>query len=481
MRRVLLPPNEAVIEPRLIGGRSTATEWGRLLLGVVVLAWLSAPVVGFLNVLTLLTAVGFAAALLGFSRPALGLLGVTMVCTLDPLVRAMLSNALLRWNTFNYCLLLVMAVSSSFVWRVADLHSRLLKVFILLLAADLVLSPEYEMGVQHILNVATLFGLLVYAAQAGGDEDIWYMVGVVNGTVGALGGLMYLLLKEGLPAVNPNAWSLFPEAAVFSACLGFRHAATRKNGQLVLGLLAGANVMWTFLSASRGGLLIASVGLIYILMSMKRGTHRLVVVSGAVALVVVSFAVFAAQGDRTLYRFNKLFDEEQSVAGRTSGRSDLAVAGLHMFKEHPFGVGTGGFAHAWSQVGFLPGLSTFKRGEEFQAHSGWIKVLAENGVPGILLMMAYVGSFAYCGITGRREGKLPLGLLTTCALAMAFVSTEFQGKTFWMLAAGATAQLHPREMARCLAAETERFWGRPRRLLTDPPNRDQPLSPSSTS
>jgi O-antigen ligase len=471
MRRILEPPGEAPPVPGLLGGESAAIQWGRLFVVIVVGAWAVAPLIGYIASLQLLMLVAFAAAFFGFGRPAIGVLGVTLLCTLDPVARVLVLSAggLLRWNTFNYLLLAVMAFSAAFLWRVADPHSRLLKVFVLALAVGLIFSPDVPNGVEHVLGVTSMFGLLVYLAQAGEDADLWYMVGVVSGTAGALGGLMFLLLKHSLPYVNTNVFALFPETAVFAVCLAFRYVATRPGRQVTLGSLAGANAMWAFLSGSRGGILIVSVGLLFILVSTKRATHRLIFLGAAVLIGTIALSTFDDMETSSLHRISKMLDTDQSAASRTSGRSDLAIAGLYMVGRAPLGVGTGGFAPTWANLGFVPGLSNFKRGQEFQAHSAWIKVLAENGWPGLVLMAAYVASFAFCGFKIRHEvaGSLSLGLLVTTALTVAFLSTEFQGKAVWILAAGATAQLHPVEMARCLAADVKRFVAPPHRLVSE--------------
>jgi hypothetical protein len=471
MRRILEPPGDPQPAPRLLGGESTTIQWGRLFVVGVIAAWALAPLIGFVASLEILTLGAFVAALFGFGRPAIGVLGVTLLCTLDPLARVLVltTGGLLRWNTFNYLLLAVMAFSAAFLWRVADPHSRILKAFIALLAAELVFSPDVPNGVEHILGVTSTFGLLVYLAQAGEDADLWYMVGVVSGTAGALGGLMFLLLKHSLPYVNTNVFALFPETAVFAVCLAFRYTGSRPGRQVTLGSLAGANAMWAFLSGSRGGILIVSVGLLFILVSIKRATHRLIFVGAAVLIATIAVSAFDDMETSSLHRISKMLDPNQSATSRTSGRYDLAIAGWYMANQAPLGVGTGGFAPTWAALGFVPGLSNFKRGQEFQAHSAWIKVLSENGWPGLLLLTAYVGSFAFYGFKLRREaaGSLSLGLLVTTALTVAFLSTEFQGKAVWILVAGATAQLHPAEMARCIAADVRRFVAAPHRLISE--------------
>jgi O-antigen ligase len=459
-----LPPQTG-----LLRGGSPAMQWGRLFLVIVACGWLAAPVVGFTRSLSFLTVVGFVGLLFGFRRPAFGVLAMTLVCTLDPLSRHfLLTGGLLRWNTFNYCLLVVMLCSPIFLLRVGDLHSRLLKMFIVLLALQLVISPAFELGIQHLLGVVPLFGLLVYFAQGGEDSDMWFMVGLVNGVAGALGGLMFYVLKDSLTPINNNAWAIFPETALFCICLGFRHAASRHNGQLLLGILAATNFAWIFLTGSRGGLLIGSVAMMFVTLTMRQASHRIAYATTVVLLAaaVSVSTVFVDLGNTSVQRITKMLDDEESAASRTNGRSDLALAGLHIVRQHPLGVGTGGFAPTWAGLGYVPGLSGFMRGQEFQAHSGWVKVLAENGWLGFLLMVMYVGSFAARALKTTDRGLAALGWTVTATLAVAFLSTEFQGKGFWMLAAGATAQLDPREMVRAMGADVSRFGVRPRRVLS---------------
>ncbi|HEY9450101.1 MAG TPA: O-antigen ligase family protein, partial [Gemmatimonadaceae bacterium] len=124
----------------------------------------------------------------------------------------------------------------------------------------------------------------------------------------------------------------------------------------------------------------------------------------------------------------------------TSGRSDLAIGGWYIFQDHPFGVGTGGFPTAWSRLGHHYGLR-YGRGEEKAAHSGWVKTMVENGVPGLVLLIIYISSFGVVALRQRDWALWRLGMLTSVATAAALLSTEFQNKGVWFLVAGATAFL----------------------------------------
>ena len=171
---------------------------------------------------------------------------------------------------------------------------------------------------------------------------------------------------------------------------------------------------------------------------------------------------FAEQSEYVAARFDKSVSSDVSMSSRTSGRSDLAIGGWRMFLEHPFiGVGTGGYALAWKNLDNREGLSNYAADRASQAHSAWVKTLAESGVPGTLMLVAFVLSFVVMGYSGGERPLFYLGLLVTVTMVVAFISTEFQGKGLWFFSAGATVVL-TQEMKRLRAERIER---RRQRLL----------------
>ena len=146
------------------------------------------------------------------------------------------------------------------------------------------------------------------------------------------------------------------------------------------------------------------------------------------------------------------------VQTRTSGRSDLVIGAWQIFRQHPLGVGTGGFETTWATLGSVDGRRRFMRaGERFAAHAGWMRVLAENGIAGFALLAAFVGSFFVDGL--RRGGRTArnLGLLTATALAVSLITAEFHLKGLFFLAAGTAAAFE-------VLAATPNGARRPRRL-----------------
>ncbi len=438
-----------------VGKVSTSRYWGQGLTILIVLTWAASLVIGFRASLVVITILGFGAAILGLRRPALGLFGVAILSTIDaPASVLLLTGGALRWNTFNYWLLLVMLLALPFLLRLRDPHTRLLQFFILLLGLQLFISPSRTSGIVHLLGIVTSFGLLVYFASNLEDREMWYWLGIVVGTLAGAGGLSFFLQLDRLPPVNPNAWAFFPLTGLFAICLSFPFAAAQTRGQLTLALLAIVNLafvnfVWLVLSASRGALLIAIFCLGFLVLEMRSLTRRVVFIIVGVLLVLTISTQFSNLQAYALKRVNLLVDPTTSLAGRTSGRSDLAIGGWHIFRRNPFGVGTGGFASEWAKLGDLGGLLTTRSvGLQKEAHSGWVKILVENGIVGILLLACYVLSFAVIGLgRARRDRTLrALGVLTTAVLAVALVSTEFQNKGLWLLVAGVTVLLHKEDI-----------------------------------
>jgi O-antigen ligase len=275
---------------------------------------------------------------------------------------------------------------------------------------------------------------------------------VVNGVTAAAGGLLFFVGGDSLgPAleINPNAWAYFPLTALFSICLAA--SASPRTGRLVLALLAVVNFAWVFLTGSRGSLVLAGVCMAFLAVRLAGAAPRIAFFAAAALCALLLSGAFGQRESYALSRIGKLLDPEESLTERTSGRSDLARAAWRMFLDRPMlGMGTGGFASRWSRLQDGSGISSFGYGREMQAHSAWMKTLAENGLPGFLLLAAFVLSFAVSGWKNRARGLLAPGLLVSAVLALALVSTEFQSKGLWLLCAGGVTLLRgpQRERAR---------------------------------
>lgn len=443
---------------------AAAAFWTRALLATTLGFWAAGLALGFERALAAVTAVAFAAAIVGIARPALGLIGIGILCAVDGFARSILAGgALFRWNTFNYWLLVVMLLNLPGLLRLRDAHSRLLAAFVAVLALGIVASPLRSEGMETTLSAATAFGILVYALKAGRSRNAWLGLALVTGANAAAAALVFLLQQDRFPKVNPNVWVFCPLTGILAIALGFP-AARRPRTQVVLGFLATVDMVWVFLSGSRGAIVLGALGIAYLLFAMRGILPRLAAAVAGVLVVSFLTARFAGLDAYSLHRLDKVFDTEEGLRERTSGRSDLVLGAWYMFLDHPMGVGTGGFAPSWSKLGIRKGMTDYAYGAEKEAHAAWAKTLAENGLLGLLLLVGWVASYAVAAIRpgpGRR-----LALLTAAVLFAAFFSTEFAGKGLWLLASSATAFLayfpapappvSARAAERALAAEAAR-------------------------
>ena len=419
--------------------------------------WLIALTSGYEQALLAQSLLGVLVAIVGLKRPFLGTLGLGMLTTLDPLSRGLLGDAgIWRWNTFNLLLLVIAFVRVNRVVKKATVQHLLLLLFIALLGIDLLVTEDLENGWQQFLGAASAVGFAAYLMKAACTPGIWYSLGIVNGFLGATAGFFYYAQRSDLPYLNPNAFAHSPLTGLFSVCLAYMEARTARDIRILLPL-AGVNLVWIFLSGSRGCIFVSFVCLLYMLVRMKAvaGSKSIpaVVFVSAVSIVLVS--TFSDLGENAFQRVAKLFDDDRSMANKTSGRSELAFAGWEIFKSHPLGIGTGSFDQAFADLD-IEG-SPFA-GHQKQAHSGWVKILTENGVPGIILLVLFVASFVTGGMrAGATNGVRGIGYLTAAALTIGFLSTEFQSKDLWFLAMSAAAALRFRTQAHRLS-RSEQTW-----------------------
>jgi hypothetical protein len=415
---------------------------GRSFVLVVLLTFGATIVVDLRVALTLLILGAFMAAVIGLRVPVIGLLGLGLLCTLDAMATPLLlTGGLWRWNTLNYWLLIVTVLFSPMLLRHRDARVGALVALLCWLAIGLAWSPDVAGGVQHILGAVAMFGMLVYFVRANRFRGAWYWLAVVNGVTGLAASLAFLRQQSALPYLNENIWSHAPVVGVLSVVLAFAASSLSRRRQLLLAGLAAVNAGMVFLSGSRGNLAIVLVALLAIALMTPSLGQNLTVLIASLLLGIGVISQFPGLEERTIGRLEIMLNPHESARRRTSGRFDLALGGWYIFQAHPMGAGTGSFPQQWANLGVRRGISSFKRGVPMSAHAGWVKTLAENGVPGIVLLVTFVSSFAIGGWRGRGWHVRILGFTASAVLAVGLLSTEFQSKSLWFLAAGATVLL----------------------------------------
>ena len=226
--------------------------------------------------------------------------------------------------------------------------------------------------------------------------------------------------------------------------------------------LAIANFVWVFMSGSRGAATVAVCCLAFFVTQMPSAKTRLFF---SLRLLVVTFviaAVFPGVRDHALGKLQRLTDSNLSADQRTNGRSDLLAGGLRIFREHPLGVGTGGFPYNWALLNSVEGQKYFYRvGEKAPAHAGWITVATENGVVGVALLASFVLSFAIVSLGRRRPNTFGIGVFASVTLAVAFTSSDVSQMGLWFLAAGAITLIRRAGAGRLPHAFARQTWRSP--------------------
>jgi hypothetical protein len=426
----LTPPVAPKGEDRLLRGIS------RALIVAIPAIWLLAFVLPYNTVLWILTGIGLLLTIAGFRRGPLGLLGVAILSCLDAPTRVYLfTGGLFRWNTVSYLLVIAALLSVRELRRLGKGQLGLLVALTLLLGFELLVSPDKSSGIEHLVGLSAIYGMLGFCLRGGNHSQHWLWAARVCGVLGAAGGPFYFWLRDDLPYINPNAWAYLPGTAVLLAAVASTVIPAQNKRGILLPLCLALNLTWIFLSGSRGSLLVAIVATGLFVINWKGGPGaRFAIVAACVAALAAAGA-FAQFESGMNERIAKSFEQDRSLSNRTSGRSDIAIVGWQMFLDYPLGVGTGGFMSASVRYGRLARLDVYKGHAELQAHSGWVKTLAENGFPGALLLISFVSSFAILGWRRRERGVLGLGIAVSLVLAVAFLSTEFQAKGLWLFTA----------------------------------------------
>lgn len=414
-------------------------------------------VIGMKWALSLMTAAAVAMMLVSLAHPVVSALAMTCMAVLDGHAADFLQSTqmgnplgqvtagLWRYNTVGYVLVLVTVWALPVAFGRRDAHTRLAMLFTAFLAVCLIWSPDPGHGLQLLMDVFSFFGLLVIFARVVNDPECWYWIGVVGGTLAAIAGFTYLANYRSIPFTNPNVAVFVPLMGMFAVCLAFARGASSAPRQLLLSGLAIVNLLWTFLSTSRGGLMTGTACLIFLALQVQNARRRAVLIIGTLLLGITLTSLFTPLQQSAIQRLTLLFDSSARLRDRTSGRSDLVMGAWEIFKANPFGVGTGGFEATWATLGSVNGQRTFMRsGQKFAAHAGWMRVLAENGFPGFAMLAAFVLSFAVTAVRLKSRTERNLGILASLALGISLVSTEFHAKGLFFLAAGVAVALQAR-------------------------------------
>jgi putative inorganic carbon (hco3(-)) transporter len=155
-----------------------------------------------------------------------------------------------------------------------------------------------------------------------------------------------------------------------------------------------------------------------------------------IAAMVAALLLAAAASPQIRHRIDG--KSSSSLSSITSGRSKLVSKGARLAVHHPLiGVGVGGFRRAYADITGLRG----KEPKAAASHTTPITVAAENGIPGLLLLLWLVGTALFTAFRRLRPGlvgdaRLAFGLALTAILVhCVFYNALFEDPLFWGLLA----------------------------------------------
>jgi O-Antigen ligase len=169
---------------------------------------------------------------------------------------------------------------------------------------------------------------------------------------------------------------------------------------------------------------IAAVALAVFLLSTGINPQTRIRAVGAVETVVAAVTGTAAN-------FSQPATGGENGVALEDNRKYLVAAGLQMFRDHPaLGVGFGGYQHALTTrySSFLPHVSVGQL--DTLSHASLVTVMAEQGVVGTLVFLAFLVQFLReaLGARMRRDPRLVWSMLAAVPVITIFLYSQFEGR-----------------------------------------------------
>jgi O-antigen ligase len=229
-------------------------------------------------------------------------------------------------------------------------------------------------------------------------------------------------LHLGERSANPNtlgAALILPLALVAGGCVGWRNPMLKCLAVGALGIIG----MGVYVTKSRGALLAIAVAMLVFIFRMKAKWQALVPIAMLLTLIAVLPETFFARAGMVLA------GEDTTGAGRTE------VWGVGLAALEHVGVFGAGLAN-YTQVFRFSDAYSPDVGAKV-AHNTFLAAWVELGIPGLVLMLAALGShlLAVRGINRvGLKGVVLAALEAACfgMLASAFFADRLWAKVFWL-------------------------------------------------
>jgi O-antigen ligase len=243
---------------------------------------------------------------------------------------------------------------------------------------------------------------------------------------------------------------------------GKAHEASRGGRRAAAAIALPVLAAGLALSGSRSGFALAAIGLVGLLFARAiPGSRRATAVAVAAALVGVAAAKYLAEARGSAgARVLELFDARVPFEHRVSTRPVLWQSAITLFSRHPV-EGTGLGAFSWQLPNLLAETGR-SIGATDNPGNGYLQALAETGLLGFVLTVAFLAIVAAESWSSLRDRDAPELAAAAGAAVLAFLAALLTGShwlspdvafTFFLLAAVASrrAPSPPRRGARAFA------------------------------
>jgi len=192
---------------------------------------------------------------------------------------------------------------------------------------------------------------------------------------------------------------------------------------MLLGLLFVANVV--FITNGRSGYVILGLGCTVLLLWKASSLQQLLTVLGLAVAAFLAFSLSTRVHDRVTAGLNEWTHESESPALTSMGtRRVFYVNTLEILQDHwLFGLGTGGFRQAYTEhVAKKYDPLDWRSSPTGDPHNQYLAVLAQHGIGGLAVFLAWIVSIARDTFGLLKYRKLALAILCGWCVTSLFSS-----------------------------------------------------------
>jgi len=278
------------------------------------------------------------------------------------------------------------AINGFGAWKMGRARGvvRVFVVFVVLFVVSASMALDTGVAFDSVLEFAkVVFPFLAGISLIKGEKEwrplLWTIV-LCQGYVGFEQNLNYVkgynTAAIGFGGMDNNFFAL-SLVTTLGPAVALTLASRRWYSRLVAAVATGFILHTILLTFSRGGMIgLIAVGIAAFVMMPKRPLNL-------AALLVVALVAFRLTGPELFARYSTAFAPAEERDGSAQSRIELWLDCLKVIEQYPvLGVGPAN----WRRI-----ASSFGWSEDKSAHSVWMEIAAEDGIPAALALITFFG------------------------------------------------------------------------------------------